>query len=106
MWMVLHDLDLHCDAWKNIVYHNKSFSVKLWQLLMLSISPMFSTYACSNKCFAPIQVAGKRIKELDLKKCNIGAELEAKIEQLLLARSFDEEDLFLNPPTPKAEPAK
>jgi hypothetical protein len=42
------------------------------------------------------QVAGKRIKQLDLKKCNIGVELETQIDRLLMARKFDEEDL-LNP---------
>lgn len=102
--MVLHDLEhylLHCVAWQIIVHQNKVFSVKLWQLPMLSIIPIPSMHAET-----PIQVAGKRIKELDLKKCNIGVELEAKIEQLLLSRSFDEEDLFLNPPSPKVEPAK
>jgi hypothetical protein len=39
-------------------------------------------------------VAGKRIKQLDLKKCNIGVELENQIDRLLMARKFDEEDLL------------
>ena len=42
-------------------------------------------------------LAKKKMRELNIKKCGIGPELEAKFEGLLQARKFDEEDLFLNP---------
>lgn len=41
-------------------------------------------------------LAKKKMKELNVKKCNFGTELEAKFEALMMARKFDEEDLFLN----------
>jgi hypothetical protein len=40
-------------------------------------------------------LAKKKMKELNVKRCGFGAELEARFEGLLMARKFDEEDLFL-----------
>ena len=76
------------------------------ELIYLDIAANPGIGAAGGQMIYNALVTKKKMKELNVKNCGFGAELEAKFEGLLMARKFDEEDLFLNPEVKEEEKDK